>query len=549
MTSRLRYLLIVPPFIFVGIFFFYPLFNIFCISFSDPASRIVETLLKLLETPYFRQVLWFTTWQAGLSTLITLIIAFPGAYVFSQYQFRGKSLIRALMLIPFVLPTMVTAAAFKALLGSRGVINTGLMFFLNLDQPPIHLDQTVYCVLMAHVFYNYAIVFRLVSGFWERCPKDLPEASQMLGASGLKTFFKVTLPILTPVILAASLLVFVFCFTSFGVILILGGPRLATIEVEIYRQAVHLFNLPRAAVVSLIQIVFTFICMRAYTEIESRSGVSLMPEMTVTRTSFSGRPLKSNFFVWITVGLLFFLLGSPLIALFIESILTENGFSLKYYIALFNNDSRSIMFVPPLTAMINSIFFALSTTVMAVIMGWFTAAFLYRDTQGKASVIDSMFMLPLSTSAVTLGFGFIVAFDSPPLNIRTSIALPVFAHTLIAYPFVIRSLLPAWRSIPKCLREAAAISGASPWEVWCHVDWPILKRALLVGAVFSFAVSMGEFGATVFIARPQTPTMPLAIYRFFSLPGAMNYGQAMAMACILMVITALGGVVIERMAH
>ncbi|RME97675.1 MAG: iron ABC transporter permease, partial [Chloroflexi bacterium] len=159
---------------------------------------------------------------------------------------------------------------------------------------------------------------------------------------------------------------------------------------------------------------------------------------------------------------------------------------------------------------------------------------------------DAIFMLPLAASAVTLGFGFIVALNKPPLNLRTSPLLVVIAHTLVALPFVVRSLLPAMRSIQPVLREAAAVLGASPGRVWREVDLPIIRRALLVGAVFAFTISMGEFGATLFVARPDTPTMPVAIFRFLSQPGALNYGQALAMSVLLMLVCAAGFLLIER---
>ena len=156
-------------------------------------------------------------------------------------------------------------------------------------------------------------------------------------------------------------------------------------------------------------------------------------------------------------------------------------------------------------------------------------------------------MLPLSTSAVTLGFGFIISLDKEPLNLRSSWLLLPIAHTLTAFPFVMRCLLPALRNINAQLRESAAILGASPFRVWKSVDLPIVSRALAAASVFAFTISMGEFGATSFIARPQTPTLPIAIYRFLGTPGAVNYGQAMAMSCLLMLITAAGFLVLDRM--
>jgi thiamine transport system permease protein len=218
---------------------------------------------------------------------------------------------------------------------------------------------------------------------------------------------------------------------------------------------------------------------------------------------------------------------------------------LKYYAALFHNPAQSILYVAPSTAVVNSLLFALAAMCLALGLGWLAAAYLSGGRSGYGDLLDPVFMLPLSTSAVTLGFGFILALDEPPLNLRTSLMLPAVAHALVAFPFVLRSLLPAMRGIPQNLRDAAAMLGASPWQVWRYVDLPILTRALLVGAVFAAAVSLGEFGATVFTARPDTPTMPVAIFRLLGQPGAMNYGQAMAMSCLLMLTTAAAFLLLE----
>ena len=546
MKLKLRYLLAAPPLIFLGVFYFYPLISIFVLSFTADGVWETGKLYKLVSTSYYLRVLWFTTWQAGLSTLLTLLLALPGAYVFSHYEFRGKALIQSLITVPFVLPTVVTAAAFRALLGPGGLVNTGLMAAFDMPRPPVNIDHTVWFFLLAHIFYNYTVVLRLVGGFWARLPRNLNEAARMLGASRRQVWFKVTLPLLMPAILAASLLIFIFCFTSFGVVLILGGPRLATVEVEIYRQAVHLFNLPMAAVLSLVQILFTFGLMWLYTWFERRSAVSLIPTMNRNETRPSAR---SRFDKWVIGGnttFLVVLLGAPLMALLLSSLLTGSGVGFTYYLGLFENKAQSILYVAPIKAMANSLGFALAATAIAMILGWCSAAFLAGRRSRLTGFLDPVFMLPLSTSAVTLGFGFIIALDEPPLNLRTSLLLPAIAHAMVAFPFVIRSLLPAWRGIPQSLREAAAVLGASPLKVWQTVDWPILSRALVAGAIFAFAISMGEFGATVFVARPQTPTLPLAIYRYLTHPGAMNYGQAMAMSCILMVTTAIGFVFLEK---
>jgi thiamine transport system permease protein len=346
------------------------------------------------------------------------------------------------------------------------------------------------------------------------------------------------------------LLVFIFCFTSFGVILILGGPRFATLEVEIYRQTVNLFNLPLAATLSIVQILFTFTLMWAYTHLQARSAVplDLRPRQYTQRRPVSPR---ERIIVGSNVALMLGLLLSPLLALVERSVTLAGAFSLRYYAELFVNRRDSILYVSPIQAVANSLSFAAVAVGLALGLGLISASLLARPGRTRfirrlQALFDPLLMLPLGTSAVTLGFGFIIALDEPPLNLRTSLLLIPLAHSLVAFPFVVRSLLPALRGIKPSLREAAAMLGASPWQVWRQIDLPIVSRALLVGAVFAFTISMGEFGATALIARPQTPTMPVAIYRFLGQPGALNYGQALAMSALLMLVCAVGMIAIEH---
>ncbi|MFH1138105.1 MAG: iron ABC transporter permease [Pseudomonadota bacterium] len=543
--SRLTALLAAPPLIFLALFYFYPLAEIFLLSFRPEGEWNFGGAARMFSSPSFYRVFWFTVWQAAVSTILTLALAAPGAYLFARFTFPGKKAIESLIIIPFVLPTVVTAAAFQALLGQDGLVNRFLTDIMGLASPPVRIDQTVWFILLAHVFYNFAVVHRIVSGFWAHLEPNLGDAARMLGASPRRVFLKITLPLLRPALAASSLLVFIFCFTSFGVILILGGPRFATLETAIYTQAVHLFNLPAAGALSLVQIVFTFTLMWGYTWVQKKTGLALNPGSAHKNQ----RPLsttREKLFAGVNLGFMAVLLIAPIASLVLRSLISEEGFTLAYYQALFQDSSTSISFVPPFRAVLNSLGFAGATMVLAVTLGLMAAVFLARSGGRVSSLLDPIFMLPLSTSAVTLGFGFIIALDEPPLNLRTSLALVPLAHTLAALPFVVRSILPALRSLPPSLREAAALLGASPWRAWRFVDLPIIGRALLVGAVFAFSVSLGEFGATVFLARPGTPTLPVAIYRFLGQPGALHYGQAMAMSSLLMLVTAGGFLMLER---
>ena len=542
--------LYVVPLAFLAVFFFYPLLSILAVSLAPEGYLDLAALQKLVSSSYYLRTLAFTTWQAALSTILTVALALPGAYVFARYRFRGKWLLQALTTIPFVLPTVVVANAFTAFLGPQSRLNLGLMGLLGLDSPPLNLQHSLWLILAAHVFYNYAVVLRIVSGFWATLSPRVEEAARVLGARSRDVWWHVTLPLLAPAVAAAAMLVFIFCFTSFGVILILGGPRYATLEVEIYRQTVNLFNLPVAAALALVQIIFTFAMMWAYTALQRRTSRQL--EMrTGELTQRPPRTRRARLLVGANVVAMILGLLLPLVALVDRSLTLGGGLSLRYYAELFVNRRNSLLYVPPIQAAFNSLAFAAATVFLALLVGTIGAAMLARPARDRAqrrirSLLDPVLMLPLGASAVTLGFGFIIALDRPPLNLRASPLLVPLAHTLVAFPFVVRSLLPTLRSIRPSLREAAAVLGAGPLRVWGEIVLPIAGRAMLVGAVFAFTISMGEFGATALIARPQTPTLPVAIYRFLGQPGALNYGQALAMSTLLMLVCAAGMLAIER---
>lgn len=538
LTPSPAHLIIFIPLLFLVAFFFWPLLNILRLSVTAVGIEAV------LVRPYFRHILWFTFWQAAVSTGLTLLAGLPAAYLFAHYTFPGRSLLRGLTAVPFVLPTVVVAAAFRALLGSQGVVNQGVMALFDLARPPLRLDQTIWIILLAHVFYNTAIVVRLVGGFWANLNPRLNEAARTLGSRRWQAFREVTLPLLRPSLVSASLLIFLFTFTSFGVILLLGGPMFSTLETEIYRQYVTFLRPDIAAVLSLTQILFTFVVMMVYARWQGSTAVSLDMRAEKANLKRPGTWLEKAA-VTVTMGGLFLFLVTPLLALVWQSLVGRDGnLTLAYYQALSQTRRGSVLFIPPLTAVRNSIGYALLTVLLAGGLGLATAVVLARPG-GWRRWADPLFMLPLGASAVTLGFGYVVTYSS----LRTSAVLVLIAHTLVAFPFVVRSLLPVMQGIKPGLREAAAVMGATPGRVWREVDLPIIGRALLVAAVFAFTVSMGEFGATSFIVRPNSGflTMPIAIQRFLSTPGgALNFGQAMAMSVILMAVSAIGFIAIER---
>lgn len=551
-SSRGIFALWLLPLLFLALFFFAPLISVFRLAGEAAVTAASQAnLLQRITRP-----LGFTFYQAALSTIATLALGLPAAYIFGRYTFPGKSLLRVLTTLPFILPTVVVAAAFNALIGPRGWVNLGLMNLFDLPAPPLQMLNSLPAILIAHVFYNTTIVIRVVGSAWSQLDPRMEQASRVLGATPLQTLRAVTLPLLRPAILAAGLLVFMFDFTSFGVILLLGGPQFATLEVEIYIQAMHMLNLPLAGLLSAVQLLCTLVLTIAYSRASLHLNVPLAPRLQGEgmRRMRTGR---EKLLVGVTVIILATLLILPLAALGARSVVrleadrgerggVQTGLTLDYYRELFVNRRGSLFYVPPIEAARNSLAYAGATVLFSLTLGFLASSALARRARINR-VLDPLLMLPLGTSAVTLGLGFIVVFNRPPFDPGSFPLLIPLAHSLVALPFVVRTLLPTLRSIPVSLRQAAGVLGASPLRTWWEVDLPIIARAALVSAVFAFTISLGEFGATSFLARPEYPTLPVAIYRFIGQPGALNYGQALAMSTLLMLVCGLGILLIERM--
>ncbi|MEU5835006.1 iron ABC transporter permease [Streptomyces diacarni] len=522
------------PVAFFAVFFGYPVAAIVGRGLRAGGQWHLERIGQVLGDAGTLEVLWFTVWQAAASTALTLALALPAAWVFARLDFPGKRLLRAVVTVPFVLPTVVVGSAVLALAGRGGVLDAWF---------GLRLDTSVWAILLAHVVLNYAVVVRTVGGFWSQLDPRQEEAARMLGAGRFTAWRRITLPALAPSVGAAALIVFLFTFTSFGVIQVLGGPRFATLEVEIYRQTASLLDLPTAAVLTLLQFVAVaaLLAVHAWSLRKRETALRLLPaEHTARRPAGAGQWTV----LCCVLATIVVLTVVPLLVLVQRAFDGPDGYGLTSFRDLAGQSDSATFVVAPVEAIGNSLAYAAVATALALVVGGLAAAALtVTRTNGSAPRagrlvrgFDALLMLPLGTSAVTVGFGFLIALDEPPLDLRSTWILVPLAQALVGVPFVIRTMLPVLRAVDVRLREAAAVLGASPLRAWREVDFPLVRRALLVAAGFAFAVSLGEFGATVFIARPDTPTLPVAVARMLGRAGESNYGQAMALSTILMLV-------------
>ncbi|WP_420897562.1 ABC transporter permease [Georgenia faecalis] len=529
------------PLAFLGLFFAYPVLALTWRGLVVDGGLDLTGVADVLTAPRTWRLLGLTLAQGALGSLLAVLLGVPGAYVLYRCRFPGRALIRAFVTVPFVLPTVVVGVAFRTLL-----VEGGPLGFLG-------LDGTFAAIVAALVFFNYPLVVRTVGGMWERLDPRPEQAARSLGAPPWRAFVTVTLPALAPAIASAAAVVFLFCATAFGIVLVLGGLRFGTIETEIWVQTTQFLDLRAAAVLSVVQLVvvagalWLSARLRARREraLHLRTDPAAAQPLRLVRRGRTGRlrPGGDAVAAAVTAVVVLGLLAGPLLTLLVRSFRTPDGWGLDHYRSLATTGGPSTLTVSVWEATVNSLRIAVDATVLAVVVGTLLALVLSRRPRRPAArraigALDSFVMLPLGVSAVTVGFGFLIAFDAGWLDLRTSPLIVPVAQAVVAVPLVVRTVLPVLRAIDPRLREAAAMLGAGPGRVLRTVDGPFLVRGLGLAVGFAFAVSLGEFGATSFLARPESPTLPVVIFRLIGRPGADNYGMALAASVVLALLTA-----------
>lgn len=501
------------PLVFVGALFVAPLVAL-VIRAADDADAVSP-----LEAWRRTDAVWLlgvTVGQAAASAVLALLVAAPIVWLVSTVDFPGALVLRVVVTLPFVLPTVVVGVAFRAL-------GTGLLDGLG-------VDSGLGAILLAHVFLNVAVVVRVVSAVWQQIDTRAVAAARALGASPLRAFADVVLPRLWPAVAAAGALVFLFCSTSFGVIVILGDGRVRTLETEIYQQGVGYFRIPEAAALSFLQILLVVAALilarllgRRTPAISDRGGRRRRPRGP------GWLPVLAVL-AWTTVWLVV-----PIASLVVRSLRPGGTWSFDGYRVLTARESGGSL----ADSLRYSVTSALAAMAVALVVGLIAAVAMTRRRDLVAKAGAALSILPLGVSAVTLGFGYVVLTTYLPREVGMSPLLIPAVQALIAIPVVIGMVVPALAEVPPRRRAAAATLGAGPIRVFWTVDLPMIARSLCAAAGFAFVMAMGEFGATTFLARAETTTLPVLIGSLMGRPGADNLAAAMAASVVLVAVSAI----------
>lgn len=502
-----RRLLSFLPFGFVCIFLVLPLFNSIATFFSAGTTREVLTDSSMLG------VLWFSLWQATLSVVATIVFALPATWALSRFQFPGARLCRGLLTAPFVLPSIVAAAGVLAISQRTGVVS----------------------ILWAHVVFNVAVVVRLVGPRWEFLHPKYESLAATMGASPAQTFVYIVWPNIRSAVVAATALVFTYCFTSFGVISIVGGFSRRTVETEIFAQSVRLGNTDVAITLAIIQMIVVLLVFQI-----SRPSLRQFSSVDVITHPMSlfVKP-RGRWIVLASVAIPVIIVVLPLSATLIRSIAYRGSISFHAWSTVLGGTLPQLT-VSTWRVIATSLLFALAAAALAVSLALIAAQHMNRQHfryANKDHALRFVTSLPLVVSAATLGLGLVITFNRDPFAWRSHTWLIPVIHAVIALPVAIRILEPAVQAIPPSLRAGAATLGASPWQTWLHVDIALLRPALLRSVGLTAAISLGEFGATSFLTRSDSTTMTMAISQLLGRPGVITQQSGYVLASLLILLT------------
>jgi thiamine transport system permease protein len=519
MPRWLRWSWLVPA-LFLLVFLAYPLVTLGSTVLSDADAG--QVLGRLLSAPLW-QITALAAAQALASTALALAVGLPLANVVTRYRFRGRALAQALVTVPFVLPTVVVALAFRGLLG--GGVPQGFLL-----------------VVLAHAYVNLAVVARIVGSQWAQHDSDVEKVARTLGATRWRAFVDITVPSLRPAIISSAAVVFVFSFTSLGIVLLLGDPTTRTLESQILRQTSVLLDFPGAAATAIVQLVLVTSVLLVGALAARRAPERRMRPVQLRPLPSSGLARAA---VLVTAASAYVIVLAPVLALVTASIQVNGQWGLSWWQSMGSVDAGTTRIGSPASALATSLGYALVTAAVAAVVGGLAAVAVL--VPGRARVVSLLAMVPLGVSAATLGLGLLLGFGRPPIDLRGSGLLVPFAHALVAVPLVVAVVAPALRGTDFRVMHVAASLGAGPSRAFLTAYGPVLRVVMFASAALAGAVSLGEFGAASFLTRTGAPTVPVQIVRLLSRPGEQSFGVAAALAVVLVAVTLTLVLLVDRL--
>jgi thiamine transport system permease protein len=534
-----RYTVLAFPIVLLLVFLVYPVFTVI---FQGLLSEGGSSFSEVIASPSIQFGIQFTFLQALLSTLLVVTLGLPGAFILARMRFRGKSLVRALLIVPFVLPPIVVVIGFNQMFGAYGVIDSLLMWIQSSSVSVFNLATDIPGIILAHTFYNIPLVLLMVSASLERLNPEVEESADLLGANSYQKFRRITLPHILPSLLAASILTFLFCFMSFPIILAFGQGRFLTIEAQIW-NAFRFFDYGQASSLTLIQLLITLTLAIVYVRLSGQPKNSGGVTATIKTIGFNQYGMRERAIIIAYIVTIILVIIGPIVTIVRAAVYDPNtgSMTLDGFTNLLEAGSHG-----GFTHLINSLFYAGLATLFAVILGIPLALAMRSRSKTVPTLASTMILLPLGISSISVAYGLMLTVAVPTGLVTNPWPIIVIAQTIIGLPFSARAIEIALRNIDPELLDQADSLGASRMQRLLFVELPLLAPGILVGGIFAFAMAIGEMSATYLIALPQNYTLAVAIYDNYA---TRHFVEAGAAALILVAICVIAFLLMEKISE
>ena len=497
------------PLLFISFFLLAPALRL---ATEGQTSFTSMTITALWQDHYLRWRLLWSLLQAGATCLLVLSIGLPVAWVLARFQFAGRALVLRLLMLPFVVPTLVAALGVLALWGPRGLSRAWL---------DVDLQDTPWLLLYGNVFFNLCLLVRAGIDGLSQVSASRLAAARTLGATPWRAFWRIEWPAARPWLASSLCLVFLYCFSGFGLALVLGGQHYATLEVEIYTLVAYELKLADASALAVVTMLVTGLAALLYTLRERGLATPSQSDCVAVR-----RPVGALQWAMVVTAMAALLAccAAPVLAIAARALLAGPA------------AWAVVMDASTLQALWNTLRFSGAALILATVLGLTHALAAQRSALLRAAAY-----LPFVVSPVMVAFGLLLLY---PQWAATQTLL-ISAYALLAYPFIAKSISAALDSLPAQLLQVAATLGASPWRCFWRITLPFMLPALRRGMAFAAASALGEFAVTLFLSRPEWTTLTTLIYQRLSKPGAANLDEALVLACLLMLLALLAFLALE----
>lgn len=509
-----------------AVFLIYPLFILLKQAVYVDGHFTMSAFKEFFSKSYNVNTIFNSLKVTITTTVISLAIGIPLAYFYQMYEIKGKSVLQVLVILCSMSAPFIGAYSWIVLLGRNGIISKFILKLTGIQIGSIYGFKGIVLVLSLQLF---PLVFLYLCGALKNIDNSLLEASENMGCSGAKRFFKVVIPLCMPTIIAATLLVFMRAFADFGTPLLIGeGYR--TFPVVIYDAyfaetgSNHTFG----AAVSVIAIAITAVIFLIQRYINNRHRFTMNAMHSIERKEIHGvKAVLVNFYCWFVVFLSFL----PQIYVIYSSFQKTSG---KLFVKGYSLDSYKFAFSHLKKAIPNTFLIGLGALAFVIVLAILIAYLVVRRSNAANKVIDTISMIPYIIPGSVVGIALILAFNKKPIMLTGTATIMIIALIIRRIPYTIRSSVATLQQIPMSIEEAAISLGSSKLKTFFQITVPMMGNGIMSGAILSWVTIITELSTAIILYNLNTITLTLAVYTYVS---RGNYGIAAAYATILTVTT------------